>query len=463
MSINHLFPNRLAASCVLCAVGLAGPALALNISTTQPEVQNELIAQDAFDLMVVTPDLVTLRCGDQDVFYAIGELKAGTRVQALGISESYTKILIPETVGAFVPANEVDAALDGKTVTLSFDSKLRAPSHLLGMSGSWKGMYAAPLVGGTTLDVIEIMKSDAGEVLGYRVIAPKGPDGELPIAYIRTDALRAATAAEIRAFTNSGDTTPSTTPIVDESPTIDPEPEVELAPETEVDDSMMDDMNLDEPVEIINAAPVDAQTDAQPDVVDEAEDSTRRTSAGGRITSSQLEDLEAAFANARRLPKAELDEALSELHAEFSRTRAQADSDSSLARALDQRIEWIDIRIESRDQRRAIQTALAAYDARNDVLNQQINDWQSGRAYSIVGRMVTSSVYTGERLALLYRIQAIDPVSGIERTIGYVAPRTGQDFRHMLGRIVGVVGSMHVDESLSLTVIDPDRIELMPE
>lgn len=469
MSINQIFFNRAALGCVLSVSGVMGAYVASADASTSIASEYRSVVQDGMDLMVVVPNSVSLRCGDQDVFYAIGELKANTRVQAAGVSESYTMILMPESIGAFVPANEVDAALDGNTVTLMVDSKLRAPSHLLGMSGSWKGMYAVPLTSGTSLDVIEVMKSDSGDVLGYRVVAPKGPEGELPIAYIRTDALRDATDAEVRAFTNSGNTTPIPTPEVDPSPTLTPEPETDVSDsaddesDSEVDSSLMEPMDTqvhDEPVEISNAAPVEADEESQQAT---EQDSTQQITTNGRISTAQLEDLEAAFAHARNLPRVELDEALSELLAEFSRTREHAEPGTSLAKALDQRIEWINIRIESRDQRQAIASALAAYDARTDVLSQQIKDWQSGRAYAIVGRMVTSSVYTGERLALLYRIQSMDPKSGRERTIGYVSPREGQDFRHMLGRVVGVVGSTHQDESLNLRVVSPDRIELMPE
>jgi len=460
----------------LFAAGLAIGALPTITATNMAE---SVVAQDGMTLKMVIADSTQLRCGDQDVFYSITELNKNTPLRAAGTSGSYTKVVLPASIGAFVPASEVGGVSSDQRVSLRVDSKLRAPSHLLGLSGSWKAIYNTALPAGTALDIIETLKNDAGETLGYRVIAPKSPTGELPIAYIKTDALRDPSASELSEF-EGADKKPDEVPEVKSKPIVeDPEPQQteEYIPDSaetgtqEVDTSLMEEMDLpgdssvtdpaSEPVEIENSAPVDASEDTSNS--ESSQESAQRTAPSGRLTASALEDLEAAFDSARSLPKAELDEALSELLAEFTRTRAEAEDGSSLARSLDQRVEWINIRIETRDQRRAIAATLAAYDARADQVAKDIQAWQSGRAYQLVGRMVTSAVYTGEHLPLLYRIQGIDPVTGANRTIGYVAPSNNQDFRHLLGRVVGVVGTMNDDQSLKLTVIEPDRIDPMPE
>ncbi len=436
-----------------------------------------IAAQDAGELRTVKADKTQLRCGDQDVFYAIAELPAGTTFEVLGTSSTYTKIRMPADIGAFVPVNEVDATTSGKTVVLVVESKLRAPSRLMGLSGSWKGVFNTPLAVGTQLPVLENLLDNSGEIVGYRVSPPTGVDGELAIAYIKTDALRAPTSKEIEAY-NAGNGGAATPPKVEPKPEPKPEPVTEPVteptpePETkpavpsDVDTSLMDDMadgdNPSEPVEITNSTPTKIDDESSNTTAEPAAP-TRQTAKSGRVSAAALEDLEATFENARKLPKGELDEALDELKAEFTRTRNEAEDGSSLAKALDQRLEWIAIRIQTRDQRRAIDAVLAAYDAKADQRSRDIEAWQSGRAYQLVGRMVTSSVYTGEHLPLLYRIQAIDPSSGATRTIGYVAPNTDQDFRHLLGKVVGVVGSMNNDDSLKLRIIEPDRIDPMPQ
>jgi len=423
-----------------------------------------LVAQDGMGHMVVNRDDAALRCGDQDVFYAIARLKSGTLLRTAGESGAYTRVVMPEHIGGFVPATEVEAISGAKKVRLSVDSKLRAPSHLMGLPGAWKQLYSTALPAGTELEIIENLTNEAGGIVGYRVKAPKSPSGELPIAFILTDDLRPALSSEIEGG-KQDPIPPSNSEEVEES-TPDPEPLPETEPETDqasqaeqsggdstaVDTSLLEEQVTGDPVEIENSTPV--SNASEPSVIRANE---------AQIPASELESLEAAFEGARSMPRAELDEALDELLAEFNRTRAEAGDDESLARALDQRIEWIQIRMQTRDQRRRIAQALAQYDAGADETARAIKDWQQGRAYQLVGRMVTSSVYTGANLPLLYRVQGTDPITGQPRTIGYIAPKKDQDLRHMLGRVVGVLGVMRNDASLGLKVVEPERVDLMPE
>ncbi len=452
--------NALLRAAVLAsACGCAGLASASNMA-----IASSMAVQDGMSYMVVDRDDTALRCGDQDVFYAIARLKKGTLLRTGERSGAYTMVVMPEQIGAMVPATEVQPSSDGKSVTLRVASKLRAPSQLMGLSGSWKQLYATAIPEGTKLEVLERLTNDAGSVVGYRVKAPKSPSGELPIAYIPTDALRPALSSEIKAGTSDpapGNTeTDSTTPTplpetqpVDESDASETDTEEAETP-AQVDTSLLEEQVPTEPVEITNTAPVEREPVARPDV---------RRASEGNIPASALEDLEAAFTRARSLDRRELDEALDELLAEFTRARGLADDDESLARALDQRIEWIRIRMQTRDQRRRIAQALAEYDSGADQTAQAIEAWQQGRAYQLVGRMVTSSVYTGENLPLLYRVQGTDPITGQPQTVGYIAPKQDQDLRHMLGRVVGVLGVKRDDSSLGLRVVEPDRVDLMPE
>lgn len=420
-----------------------------------------LPVQDGMSYMVVDRDDTALRCGDQDVFYAIARLKKGTVLRTGSTSGAYTRVVMPVQIGAMVPATEVQPSSDGQRVTLRVASKLRAPSQLMGLSGSWKQLYATALPEGTTLEVIERLTNDAGAVVGYRVKTPKSSSGELPIAYIPTDALRPALRSEIEG--NASDPSPTNDPAKATSRPL-PETDEGAAPTAisqsqpsegvaEVDTSLLEEQVSSQPVEITNSTPVEPKP--QRDHVRHAEE--------GKIPASQLEDLESTFTRARSLQRAELDDALDELLAEFARTRALADGDESLALALDQRIEWIKIRMQTRDQRNRIAQALADYDSGADQTTRAIEAWQQGRAYQLVGRMVTSSVYTGENLPLLYRVQGTDAITGQPRTIGYIAPRQDQDLRHMLGRVVGVLGVKREDASLGLRVVEPDRVDLMPE
>jgi len=449
---------------ILISTGALGLALgAIAPQAFAGEIRSSTVFQDGTTLSIVKADESPLRCGDQDVFYTIALLNANTPLHTVGTSGSYTKVVLPDSIGAFVPVNEVEASSTDGSVRLSAASKLRAPSHLMGLAGSWKAIYTTELPAGTDLKVIETLLNTAGDILGYRVMAPKSPSGELPIVYIKTSLLRAPTQDEQGSPSGSPET-PDTTPDNDPDPQASPD---QTSDADQVDDSMMEKMDTpdsESPVEIENTTPtkiIDEPTGKPSD--ESADETNQRTAPHGRISASALEDLEAAFDAARKLTKAELDQTLDELLAEFARTRAQAEDGTSLAQALDQRLEWLRIRIQTRNQRQAIAAVLAAYDANADQLAMDIESWQSGRAYQLVGRMVTSAVYTGEHLPLLYRIQATDPATGASRTIGYVAPTAKQDFRHLLGRVVGIIGSVNNDESLKLTIIEPERIEPMPE
>ena len=422
-----------------------------------PATSSMGVHQDGATYMVVDREDTPLRCGDQDVFYAIARLKKGTVLQTAGESGAYTMVVMPDSIGALVPATEVESPQQD-TVTLRVESKLRAPSQLMGISGSWKQLYTTALPAGTELTVLERLTNEAGSVVGYRVRAPRSPSGEMPLAYIQTDTLRPALSSEIDgAETDAG---ADDTGTVEEQGESLPETEDTSGTETtlvtepeEVDTSLLEDKVTEQPVEITNTTPQQ----------DDSSEPAIRVADEGRIPTSELEDLESAFKNARSMPREELDEALGELLAEFTRTRDEAGDDESLARALDQRIEWLKIRIETRDQRRRIAQALAEYDSGADQTAQAIEAWQRGRAYQLVGRMVTSSVYTGANLPLLYRVQGTDPITGQPRTVGYVAPKKDQDLRHMLGRVVGVLGVMREDAALGLRVVEPERVDLMPE
>lgn len=460
-------PTRIAPALIvplaLACAGTPATAAWASSSSASTAASATLGAQRVATPMVVNRDGAAMRCGDEFAFYIVARLDAGTVLTTDGESGDYTRVVVPADIGGFVPVSEAEAIRGGDSVRLITDSRLRAPSQLSGLSGAWKQLYTQALPAGTELELIETLTNEAGAVVGFRVVAPLSPSGEPPIAFVLSEDLRPALASE------SGGSTSPTPPQTDDTPS-DPQPDEPVGepvpePQTDegteppsdtepakVDDSLLEEQVTTEMVEIQNSSPVDRETD---EVV--------ITATEARIPTSELEALEAAFVAARGMPRAELDEALDELLAEFGRTRAEAGEDESLARALDQRIEWVNIRIETRDQRRRIAEALAQYDAAADETAIAIDAWQRGRAYQLVGRMVTSSVYTGANLPLLYRVQGVDPITGTPRTIGYIAPKQDQDLRHMLGRVVGVLGVMRDDESLGLRVVEPERVDIMPE
>jgi hypothetical protein len=74
--------------------------------------------------------------------------------------------------------------------------------------------------------------------------------------------------------------------------------------------------------------------------------------------------------------------------------------------------------------------------------------------WDAVGRLNASSIYNGERLPLLYRLQD----QGTGQTIAYILPTPEFDLPSMLGLLIGVKGPMRYDESLRLNTILPAQI-----
>lgn len=442
------------------------------------------LAQEAQEIepawRVVTRDGVAARSGPESVFYSVAEYNRGRVLMVDALVGDQARVRYPDDLPALVPADEV-RQINAQTVELTRASALRAPSVLLGLSGSWKGLYETDLPVGTRLTVRETITNDRGQTVGYRVDPPRPPQSAgHPHAFIAASALRDATSDEITAFlrqrgnprapettdtpaarpaapaTNrpanqpanqpAGQPTdrpaqPTATPATQPAtqPSSQPSNRPSSQPATGPDTSLLDP--------IVEPEPAPAETaPAQPAPV---------------VRTSKLEDLEATLAASRRLPPAQLDDALDELLAEYTRTRAEAEGDERLAAQLDQRIEWLRLRIATRDQRRAIENALATADERSQALSAQVNDWRRGRAYELVGRLVQSTVYNGERLPRMYRVQAINAMDGTQRTLGYIVP--DDSISAMLGKIVGISGEPRFDPQLRLVVIRPDQVDVMPE
>jgi hypothetical protein len=436
-------------------------------------------AQDVRDIepvwKVVTRDGVSMRCGPESVFYAVAEYSTGRLLLVDGLTDSQARVRYPDDLAALVPADEVKVIND-RSVELIRPSGLRAPSELLGLSGSWKALFDPTLPAGTQLAVRDTVKNTRGEVVGYAVIAPKPPavTGHAR-AFVPADALRDATPDEIAKHLGTAPAKPAATPAG--TPAAQPGTQPAAQPATQPADAAGQPQQPDEGTSVVltpgAAVPVDpagqpvtqpattpaAATPAQTETP--AQPVAQPAADPRQIFASKLEDLEASFAAARKLPAEQLDVALDELLAEYSRTREETTDDEYLAAQLDQRIEWLNLRILTRDQRRSIQAAMAQADDRSKALDNQVVDWRKGRAYQLVGRLVQSTVYNGERLPRMFRVQSVTSFDGTPRTLGYLVPDATNETK--LGAIVGIVGEARFDPQLRLMVIKADQVDVMPE
>lgn len=81
----------------------------------------------------------------------------------------------------------------------------------------------------------------------------------------------------------------------------------------------------------------------------------------------------------------------------------------------------------------------------------------NGGDYVAVGRLEVSTIFDGDQLPQLYRLQ--DPGTG--RTLAYIVPSDDVGLTMMLGQLIGINGSKSYDSGLRLEIIEPQRIDVL--
>jgi hypothetical protein len=417
-------------------------------------------------------------------FYRVMDLSAGQVVESLGSSEGWTMVVYPAGSHAYVDADQAEK-IDDKTVRLTKPSNLLAPSALLGASGSWCPLFADPLPAGTTLKLVEEVTGIGGTLSKYLVEAPRPPAAPTPArGFVKTDALRQATPAEIQQYTRTSpqapangttppqtrpapgpETTPATTPRTGPAaagPGTTPQTRPEPVPATPAGGEDVDTSLLSPQV----TGPLDPAAPGGPAGEGDTALATNNASEPPEAPTHQemvtlsINELNAAFDDLRAMPRAEADEALEEMLAECRRTREKLSGEPELVRAIDQRIAWIDLRMKLRDQRRALDAALKNAEAEQQALTNKVSEWRKGRAFTVIGRVFKSTLYDGQRLPLMYRIESVDG-PGFGRTTAYLRPTEDHDLSKLVGAVVGVVGTPQYDDALGVRIISVDSIEAL--
>ncbi len=493
--------------------------------------------------VVVAQEDTAARCDDFERFYKVATFQPGQILRLDGESDEWARIVYPASMHALVPAADARGVGEG-AIQLAIDSRLRAPSAVLGIAGSWHSLYAEALPAGTRLEVVGEELGANGEVVAYRVKPPMPPAiNEAPHAFVKLAALRDASDAEIQkhlASINPADRSEADVVLEDATRTEYDGPAIEQAPVTtprrgqntpatppETKPGYSTDLlepmvrpgqektpepgsitpwtpENDTPLDVTGQSGAGGPAENTParstpatnantnngsfDIVAQVEQQDVNAAPGSNADASRtpsvqpervfeqqspsepepapepasVEVLEAALTSARKLDAEALDIALDELAAEFRRTlaaeSAKPGADENIIRGLEQRVAWLELRIDTRDQRRAIDDALRVSSDRDRQVAEGVRRWQSERAYVVVGRLAPSAVYDGKRLPLMYRVQSVDPVLG-PRTIAYVRPSANQDLAPRLGQIVGIVGRGSDDDALRLRIIRPDRVD----
>ncbi|MBX3352517.1 MAG: hypothetical protein KF684_06245 [Phycisphaeraceae bacterium] len=473
-------PGVAIATAPLAAFALLGASASAQLSEVEPYY------------VVVTEDNVNLRCGAGQVWYAVGKVNRGQVLRVDGHEFGWLRVGYPQGIAAIVRSRDAEFDEKSGVVVLVRESRLQANNPAGGVGESWRPLLDYPMPADSVLQHIETIRSSSGEVTGYRVVAPGGAKG-----FISDSLVRPATESEVQTLLaqSSAPVAPTTTPArPTQSPTPAPAPvetpaPIETQPEFEPDD---DPIYADEPEPMPEPAPTPTRQDPAPVVREAAptqsgDDATRRfpppaadeparaptptpsqpIRAGGSgepartapMAPPRFEDLQRTLEEVMRQPTegAEYEPLINEFK-RFADSLPDTPESENARRAAMSRIELLRLRADLQRTLQSLAETEAIADSGTAQVEQSVRTVNEAPAYAFVGRLTTSTVYTGQRLPRLFRLQAVD--SG--RTLAYITPDPALDLEAKLGSVVGVVvRQSRQDATLGLPLIDARRIDQM--
>jgi hypothetical protein len=440
------------------ALGAAVIATAPSIALAQEGIK----AVDPY-VVVVTTDKAPMRCSNGvQLFYPVRELKSGELLRVNGEGPGWLRVEYTPGMQAYVPASDVEADRDGKTV------KLNKPSRLLAVSAEgkrpwWPLELDADIPAGTVLHVAKPYATPDGVVEGYYVDAPAKARG-----FVKPEHIRKASAEEAGKYvgtgapaktpetkpTDAGKPPPATTkpeaPAVAPAPTANnPTPAgtpsgfnpVTPAPEKPATATPTGGTSPEQPV--VTPAPVPAPPPPPPPKKDE-----------------EIEQIRAMFDKVMSTGgDAEVPAVITLFEQKLAKL-GSAPIDETIKTALRQRLEALKLRQDILQQRDAVRQFSVQQQSQMKQILLVVEQAQKQAIYNIVGRIQPSTVYDGKRgLPLMYRVESADALS--PRTVGYIIPTDGIDLLPKIGKVCGVVGESRMDSSLQLNIIAPRRIDVL--
>jgi len=455
-----------AVASVLAPLPLASPALA------QQHPANADRAPGEPYIAVVTADDVYLRCGSADSYYPFGKVNKGDLVKVVAEKFNWARVL---TVGPTFkdcfgyiryPKNDAGRfrleAEGAKGRTLGRTDVL-APNLNTGFNprDSWKSIL--PLKADVELTVLETIEEE--QEIVHKIALP-----ENAVAWINASFLEPASGEQIAAW--SAAASPTDQPQI--AARGDDEAKPAGQPPAEPSSVLAREEQTVPPVGRQPAQPPDdAQTPT--DRADLSETSTRDESspAGGdqagpppstppaapetpaETHKATLDDLEAAYQELRAQPTDSAEVLpLRQLYLDLADAAAETPGISRYAAA---RAEQLAIWAELQHRRAEIAKLRRRLELGAEETHAVRLAFDTTADYAAVGRLAVSTIYDGQRLPKLYRLQE----TGTGRTVAYLRPDEGFDLPGMLGQLVGIVGAKSFDEGLRLNLVQPRRIDLL--
>lgn len=408
---------------------------------------------------VINADDVYVRAWASKNYYEIAKLNKGALVEVTEELYGWYIIKAPAGTFSYISQQYVTLDADGKTGTVSgSEVHVRAPSSL-GPSRSYKSQLKLDRGAKVT-----ILGSEDG---WYKIVPPEGAQAAVFGQYVDK-----ATPAQIAAATGrpvvEPQAAPHSQPVVEPQPAPQPQPVVQPQPAPQpligvepVTEPVREPLIAVEPVTeparepliavepVVEPAPQPA-TNGEPVVAPEpVVEPAPAPTVGGPDAATRLALLEAQFARESTKPLA--DQPIEQLTNEYLALQADQTLTEAERILVETRLEMLRTRNELARMQRELD------EARNRLAQTTAPDGTPVKKYDAVGTLLASTLYTGERLPLLYRL--VDPLTG--RTIGYVEPGKDGKISNMLGRLVGIVGMARYQAGLKLNIIDVRSIDLL--
>lgn len=428
--------------------------------------------------VVVTKDNVPMKAAAGNIYYPVRVLSTGQVLRIDAEDNGWLRAAYLPSTAAYVRVDEASFDEATKTVKLTRPSKLMANNATA--PRPWWPLLDADLPAGTTFAGAEPVKGpDNAAVEGYLVPAPASARG-----YVRVEATRRATDAEVSTAGLSAPT--PTAPAAPAAPAATPTSATATTPPAPAPTPTPDgSITMGTPPTTPAPAPTVTTPPPEPTPAPATPAATSTTPAPAPVTStvpryrpeppvappappaptvtSRIDDLQTLRGMFDRVITAGNEGEIATVIAEFNRSINALDNsaiDSKIRAALEQRRQALEVRQRLFD----LQKRLASNDTQIVEKTRQVSvaieEAQKQAIYSIVGRMLPSTVYNGERgLPLMYRVESTDLSS--TRTLGYVIPRDGVELLTKMGKTVGIVGEAKLDPALGVNIVAPRRVDVL--
>jgi len=420
------------------AVGQATPTAPPAATPTETTDENPYIA-------VVNGMDVYIRCGAAESYYPFAKANEGDLVKVTGAKTDWARIT---TIGpafrdafGYVKHAKGDTtrfrlAADGKTGTTLGKTEIIAPNlDLKGLSkDSWKSLVR--IDANQTLRVIETTSVDKETI--HKVVLPELASGWISSAYLtRASESQAAQfdqiVEEMKRNPVPAKKDATGAPVLG-SETTNPN---EVKPTDETATTPTETQAVEE------AAPVDVVPVPPPPPV---------VKVKGPPT---IEDLEGLF---KLLQKEPIETA--EVAPMREQYVALGQREPKMANRCAARIEQLNTWEEVQKKKHDLAALRARMKEGADETAKAHAALIQSAEYTAVGVVASSTVYDGQSLPKLLRLQ--DPATN--RTIAYLKPDEEFKLVNLIGNLVGVVGEKSYDGSLRLNIIEPKRTDvLQPE